>query len=426
MPVTCVVGAQWGDEAKGKITDILAENATIVMRYQGGPNAGHTVAIGDEVFKFHLIPSGILRPSVTCIMADGTVIDPIELDREITELKNRGIDCENLVISGNAHVIMPYHRLLDGIAEDTSGKAKIGTTRRGIGPAYADKAARVPRSIRMWDLMDDDVFRERAMAQLEFKNKLLRCVYGHDGMTPEECIDPILEVAPRLRRYIGDIRPLVRQALATDADVILEGAQGTYIDIDYGTYPYVTSSHPVSGGGCLGTGIPPTAISRVVMVAKAYTTRVGRGPFPTELTDALGDRIREAGGEYGTTTGRPRRCGWFDAVLVRAAAQVNGATDIAMTKLDVLDGLNRVKVCVGYRIEGQVLEYPPGNLDLLYDVEPVYEELPGWKDSTRQAKTYSDLPPNARRYVERVEELVGVPISIISVGPARDATIFRS
>ncbi|MBC7286589.1 MAG: adenylosuccinate synthase [Armatimonadetes bacterium] len=426
MPVTCVVGAQWGDEAKGKITDILAEDAAIVMRYQGGPNAGHTVAVGEEVFKFHLIPSGILRPSVTCIMADGTVIDPIELDREIADLKSRGVDCENLLVSGNAHVIMPYHRLLDGLAEDASGKGKIGTTRRGIGPVYADKLARVPRGIRMWDLMDDDTFRSRAMAQLEYKNKILRCVYGHEGMTPEESIDPILEVAPRLRRYIADIRPIVRQALATDASIILEGAQGTYIDPDYGTYPYVTSSHPVAGGACLGTGIPPMAISRLVLVAKAYTTRVGGGPFPTELTDKMGERLREAGGEYGTTTGRPRRCGWFDAVLVRGAVQVNGATELAITKLDVLDGLDRVNICVGYRLHGQVLEYPPGNLDLLDEVEPVYEELPGWKESTRGVTSYSELPAKARAYIERIEELAGAPVRMVSTGPARDEILLRS
>ncbi len=424
MPVTVIVGAQWGDEGKGKITDLLSRDVAMVMRYQGGTNAGHTVNVGGDVFKLHLIPSGILYPNVTCIMADGTLIDPIELSEEIRMLKERGVDCDNLVISGNAHVIMPYHRLLDGLAEDT-GPRKIGTTRRGIGPAYTDKTARAPRGIRMWDLLDEQVLAERVQEQLSVKNKLLECVYGHEPLKLEDVLEPVRAAAGELKRYIGDIRPLVREALAADAHVLLEGAQGTYLDLDYGTYPYVTSSHPVSGGACLGTGIPPTAISRVVMVAKAYTTRVGRGAFPTELTDKAGEIIRERGGEYGTTTGRPRRCGWFDAVIVRAAAQINGATELAITKLDVLDGFDRVRICVGYRLESQVIEYPPGNLDRLAEVEPVYEEMPGWKTDISGVRKYSDLPEKTRAYLERIEELVGVPISIVSVGPERTETIIR-
>jgi adenylosuccinate synthase len=424
MPVTVVVGAQWGDEGKGKITDLMAAEAAMVIRYQGGTNAGHTVKVGDELFKLHLIPSGILYPHVTCVMADGTLIDPAALVEEVRGLQQRGVDCGNLVVSGNAHVIMPYHVVLDGLIEEGGSKG-IGTTRRGIGPAYADKTARVPRGIRMWDLLDESKLRERVTDQLEIKNKVLRCVYGHEGMNVEEVMGGLTEAARVLRPFIADIRPLVRQALAADAEVVLEGAQGTYLDLDYGSYPHVTSSHPVSGGGCIGTGVPPTAISRVVMVAKAYTTRVGGGPFPTELEDKVGQQMRERGGEYGTTTGRPRRCGWFDAVLVRGAAAVNGATEMAITKLDVLDGIDRVRICVGYRLGGEVLEYPPGNMDWLGDVEPVYEELPGWKQNISDIQRYEELPEEARAYLERVERLVGTRVSMVSVGAEREKTITR-
>ncbi len=424
MPVTAVVGAQWGDEGKGKITDLIAAEASIVIRYQGGTNAGHTVRVGDELFKLHLIPSGILYPHVTCLMADGTLIDPVALVDEIRSLQSRGVDCDNLLISGNAHVIMPYHVLLDGLSEENVPQ-RIGTTGRGIGPAYVDKTTRAPRGIRMWDLLDEQVLRERTVHQLALKNRLLTQVYGREPLDLEEVLAPVLSVASVFKHLVGDIRPLVRQALATDAAVVLEGAQGTYLDLDYGTYPYVTSSHPVSGGGCLGTGVPPTAISRVVMVAKAYTTRVGRGAFPTELTDEFGDLMRERGAEYGTTTGRPRRCGWLDIPLIRAAAQINGATEVAVTKLDVLDAFDPLRVCVGYRIGGEVLEYPPGNLDLLSEVEPVYEDLPGWREPLGDARSYGDLPAQAQAYVEYVEDLVGVRISTISVGPERTATIAR-
>jgi len=424
MPVTAIVGAQWGDEGKGKITDLVAADASFVIRYQGGTNAGHTVKVGDGLFKLHLIPSGILRPEVTCMMADGTLIDPISLVEEVSGLRERGVPCDNLVISGNAHVIMPYHRLLDGLAEDASSN-RIGTTRRGIGPAYVDKTARSPRGIRMWDLLDEEVLRERVAAQLEVKNKIIQALYGAGPLSLDEVLDPVLETLPTVKPLIGDIRPLVREALATDAEVLLEGAQGTYLDLDYGTYPFVTSSHPVSGGGCLGTGVPPTAVTRVVMVAKAYTTRVGRGAFPTELTDKIAETLRERGSEYGTTTGRPRRCGWFDAPLVRGSAQVNGATELAITKLDVLDTLDPIRICVGYRLDGQVLDYPPGNLDRLGEVEPVYEDLPGWKQPISDARSYDDLPDNTRRYLERIEELVGVRISVVSVGAERSETIVR-
>lgn len=425
MPVVAVVGAQWGDEGKGKITDLLSEKAAMVIRYQGGTNAGHTVRVGGEVFKLHLIPSGILHPHVTCIMADGTLIDPAELAEEINFLRGHGVDCANLVVSGNAHLILPYHRVLDAVAEDASGSASIGTTRRGIGPAYADKLLRVPRSLRAWDLLDRSVLRQRVLEQLQVKNRLLQGVYGAEPLDAEAVLAEVEEAAGIVAKHVGDIRPLVRQALATDAFILLEGAQGTFLDPDYGTYPHVTSSHPVSGGACLGTGVPPTAIRSVLLVAKAYTTRVGRGAFPTELRDSLGEVIRERGGEYGTTTGRPRRCGWFDAVIVRAAANLNGATELAITKTDVLDTLDRIRICVGYRLEGEVLDYPPGNLDLLDKVEPVYEEMPGWKQDISGVRCYDDLPANCRAYLERLEELVGVGITLISVGAERDETIIR-
>ncbi len=424
MPVTVVVGAQWGDEGKGKITDLISAHVAFVLRYQGGTNAGHTVKVGDELFKLHLIPSGILYPQVTCMMADGTLIDPISLVEEIRALQERGVDCQNLVVSGNAHVIMPYHCLLDELSEERSSDS-IGTTRRGIGPAYVDKTSRTPRGLRMWDLLDEAVLRERTAAQLAVKNKLLEIIYGHPPLVLEDVVQPLVEAARVLAPFVGDLRPLVREALAADAEVVLEGAQGTYLDLDYGTYPFVTSSHPVSGGGCIGTGVPPTAVSRVVMVAKAYTTRVGRGAFPTELTDRIGDTIRERGAEFGTTTGRPRRCGWFDVPLVRGAAHINGATEMAITKLDVLDELDPIRLCVGYRLEGQVLDYPPGNLDRLGDVEPVYEEMPGWKQPIGGARSYEELPQRTRLYLERIESLVGVGISVVSVGAERSETLVR-
>jgi adenylosuccinate synthase len=425
MSATVVVGAQWGDEGKGKVTDLLAEDAAMVIRYQGGTNAGHTVKVGGELFKLHLIPSGILRPHVTCTMADGTLVDPAELAGEITALRARGHDCANLVVSGNAHLILPYHRVLDGAAEDASAASSIGTTRRGIGPAYADKLLRVPRSLRAWDLLDTDLLRRRLADQVEAKNLLLERIYGLEPLKPEDVLAEVEAGAAVVRRHVGDIRPLVREALAADAPILLEGAQGTFLDPDYGTYPYVTSSHPVSGGACLGTGVPPNAISRVVLVAKAYTTRVGRGAFPTELTDALGDALRERGSEYGTTTGRPRRCGWFDAVVIRAAAGINGATELAVTKLDVLDTLDRIRICVGYRLGGEVVEWLPGNLDLLDAVEPVYEEMPGWKQDISEARAWADLPTKCVAYLARLEELGGTAVSIVSVGAGREQTIIR-
>lgn len=423
MPATVIVGAQWGDEGKGKITDILAENAAVVVRYQGGSNAGHTVVVNGEQFKLHLIPSGILHEETTCIMAAGTIIDPIALRDEVEGLRERGISCENLLISENAHVIMPYHRLLDGLQEEARGRRSIGTTRRGIGPTYTDKTARMPQSIRMVDLLDDDVLRERIEAQLAQKNIIIREVYGHDPVDPVETFDQIAEVLDVVRPFVADVRREIREAMVADANVVLEGAQGTFLDLDYGTYPYVTSSHPVAGGACLGTGVGPTEIDEVVAVVKAYTTRVGSGAFPTELEDETGDQLRERGAEFGTTTGRPRRCGWLDGVALRTAAELNGATGIAITKLDVLDELETVRIATEYEINGERHERMPENLDLLAHARPIYEEMPGWQQSVTGAQSRNDLPDEALAYIERMSELAGCEVWCVSVGPARDQTI---
>ena len=423
MPATVIVGAQWGDEGKGKITDILAERAAAVVRYQGGSNAGHTVVVNGDEFKLHLIPSGILHADTTCIMAAGTIIDPICLRDEVEGLRERGVSCDNLRVSANAHVIMPYHILLDGLQEEARGRASIGTTRRGIGPTYTDKTARMPRSIRMADLMDDDVLRGLIAEQLAHKNIIIERCYGHEPLDADAVFAEIEPALAVVRPFVADVRGTVREALANGELVLLEGAQGTFLDLDYVTYPYVTSSHPVAGGACLGTGIGPTEIDAVVAVVKAYTTRVGAGVFPTELEDEVGNGLRERGSEYGTTTGRPRRCGWLDGVALRTAAELNGATAIAITKLDVLDGLDTVKIAVAYDVNGERHERLPENLDALADAKPVYEELPGWQQSIAAARTLEDLPEQARAYIERMEELAGCAVWGVSVGPARDQTV---
>ncbi|MEA3403892.1 MAG: adenylosuccinate synthase [Armatimonadota bacterium] len=423
MPATVIVGAQWGDEGKGKITDLLAEDAAVVIRYQGGSNAGHTVVVNGEEFKLHLIPSGILREETLCIMASGTIIDPISLREEIEALRERGVSCSNLRISVNAHVIMPYHRLLDGLQEDSRGKKSIGTTRRGIGPTYTDKTARMPRSIRMGDLLDDDRLRELIEAQLDQKNVIIREVYGHEPLDPDEVHGQVSEVLDVVRPHIADVRRDIREAVDSGRTIILEGAQGTFLDLDYGTYPYVTSSHPVAGGACLGTSIGPTEIDEVVAVVKAYTTRVGAGAFPTELEDETGDQLRERGAEFGTTTGRPRRCGWLDGVALRTAAELNGATSIAITKLDVLDELETIRVAVAYEIDGEPHERMPENLDMLAEVTPIYEELAGWQQPLDDVRSHDALPAQARAYTDRMAELAGCPVWAISVGPSRNQTI---
>lgn len=420
MPVKVVVGAQWGDEGKGKITDILAESADVVVRYQGGSNAGHTVVVDGQEFKLHLIPSGILHETTLCVMASGTIIDPICMAEEIRGLRERGIACENLRISGNAHVVMPYHRLLDGLQEEARGAGSIGTTRRGIGPTYTDKTRRMPRGIRMVDMLDLASLREAVAAQLADKNILLEAMYGHAPLSVDDQIAEIAEALPLITPYVTDARALIREALNQDQTVVLEGAQGTFLDLDYGTYPFVTSSHPVSGGACLGTGVSPTEINEVIAVVKAYTTRVGAGVFPTELKDEDGEGLRERGAEYGTTTGRPRRCGWLDGVALRTSAEINGATGLAVTKLDVLDELETIKIAVAYDFGGERMERMPENLDRLEEARPVYEELPGWRRSLSECRSLAEMPSEARAYLDRMAEIADTKISMVSVGPSRE------
>ncbi len=425
MAVRVVVGAQWGDEGKGKITDILAESAGAVVRYQGGSNAGHTVVVNGEAFKLHLIPSGILHEDAFSIMGDGTVIDPQGLKDEIDGLKARGLSCKHLYVSGCAHVIMPYHRLLDGLQEDARGKDSIGTTRRGIGPAYTDKTARMPLPVRMWDLLCKDTLRERIENQLAQKNTIIQQLYGHAPLDVDETLDEIWPAAEALHPYIRDTRQLLLGRVDAGDDIVLEGAQGTFLDLDCGTFPFVTSSHPIAGGACLGTGIGPTMIDDVYIVAKAYTTRVGAGPFPTEDTGEQGDLIRERGHEYGTTTGRPRRCGWPDFVVIKTSARINGATGIALTLLDVLDAFEEIPVCVAYEIGGERFDTLPSQADLLSEATPIYETLEGWSEDITGCTTYEALPAAAKAYVEAVENSTGVPVKFISVGPGRNQTIKR-
>ncbi|MCF8011453.1 MAG: adenylosuccinate synthase [Clostridiales bacterium] len=421
MSTVVLIGAQWGDEGKGKVTDYLAEKAEIVVRYAGGNNAGHTVVVGDQTFQLHLIPSGILYADKPCIVGNGTVIDPEVLLDELEGLKNRGISIKNLRISPKAHVIMPYHRIIDAADEKSKGTKKIGTTGRGIGPAYSDKASRV--GIRVTDLIDEENFPLLLKGALEEKNRLLRDYYGIPEMDYNTILKDYQKYAADLKQYVEDISVLVEEAIKEDKNILFEGAQGTLLDLDHGTYPYVTSSHPIAASACLGTGIGPTRINRVAGVAKAYVTRVGSGPFPTELFDNTGDYIRKQGHEYGTTTGRPRRCGWFDAVVARYSARVNGLDYLAVTKLDVLTGLDTIKICTGYKYRGEVISEFPCGRDALKDCEPCYEEFSGWKDDISLVRNYQELPDNAKKYLERVSEVSGVPVGIIGVGPKRDQTI---
>ena len=423
MPCTVVVGAQWGDEGKGKITDLLAEQADVVVRYQGGSNAGHTVVVNGETFKLHLIPSGILHDRVLSLMGDGTVIDPECLAQEYQGLRERGVSCQGLRISGNAHVIMPYHIVLDRLQEESRGKAVIGTTLRGIGPTYTDKTCRMPQPVRMWDLLDKVVLRRRVEGQLAEKNKIVACLYGAEPLDVDAVVEEVWQYVPVFAEYVTDTRAVIFEQMDKDANIIFEGAQGTFLDLDYGTYPYVTSSHPVAGAACLGTGAGPTAIDDVMIVNKAYMTRVGAGAFPTEQENETGNLIRERGKEYGTTTGRPRRCGWLDGVALRTSSRINGATGLAVTLLDVLNPFEKVAICTEYRLKGQNLKVMPGNLDLLADVEPVWEELPGWETEIKQCRRIDDLPANARAYVDFMADLAGVPLTIVSVGPGREETI---
>jgi adenylosuccinate synthase len=419
VPATVIVGAQWGDEGKGKIIDVLAERAAVVARYQGGSNAGHTVMVGDEEFKFRLLPSGILNEDALCVLGNGVVIEPEVLCGELDSLQARGRTGDGLRISGNAHVVMPWHRLIDGARELRLGDLAIGTTRRGIGPAYADKAART--GIRVQDLLDEKILRAKVATALDIENDVLERVHGLERLDPDAVADEVLGFAPRLRPYVADTSLLIAQALDRGELVLCEGAQGTLLDVDQGTYPFVTSSNPIAGGACVGLGIGPTRIDAVIGVAKAYLTRVGEGPFPSEAEPAAAEQLRTAGGEFGTVTGRPRRCGWFDAVAMRFAARVNGLTELVVTKLDVLSGLDEIPVCTGYRLaDGSVTRDFPAHQSDFHHARPVLEVLPGWQRPIDDVRDADDLPPEARAYLELIEREVGVAVTLVGVGQRRD------
>jgi adenylosuccinate synthase len=429
MPAVVVMGAQWGDEGKGKFVDLLAAQAGVVVRATGGANAGHTVWANGQQYKLHQVPSGILYPGTLCVIGHGVVLDPAKLIDEMEYLQAKGVDLGNLRISGGAHVVFPYHIRLDEAEEDRKGANKIGTTRRGIGPAYMDKFARV--GIRLVDLLDKDEFLPKLTAQVEAKNQLLDRVYGMTGFTAEEIAEPYLTYAERLRPYMANTVELVNDAIDDGRNVLFEGAQGHLLDIDFGTYPYVTASHPIAAGAIIGAGVGPTKINKVLGIVKAYTSRVGEGPFPTELFDETGDAIRDKGHEYGTTTGRPRRIGWLDLVMVRFACRVSGITDLAVPHLDTLakTGVDTLKICVGYRLpDGTVTKEFPVGLKALGQVSPVYEELPNWQwnDSLAKVKRLADLPEGAQRYVRLIETYTGVPVSILGVGSERTEAIYRT
>jgi adenylosuccinate synthase len=421
MPAIVLLGAQWGDEGKGKATDLLGDRVDYVVRYQGGNNAGHTVVIGDQKYALHLLPSGILSPNVIPVIGNGVVIDPAVLLTEIKGLNERGIDTSKLKISTNAHLITPYHRTIDKVSERFLGKSKIGTTGRGIGPAYADKINRI--GIRVQDLFDPSILKQKIEAALHDKNQILIKVFNRKGITVDEVLDEYLGYAQVLKPYVVDTALLLDQALKAGKNVLLEGSQGTLLDVDHGTYPFVTSSNPTAGGASTGSGIGPTKITRVIGILKAYTTRVGSGPFPTELFDEDGDALRKIGGEVGVTTGRNRRCGWFDAPIARYAVRVNGLTDFFLTKLDVLTGWEKIPVCVAYEVDGVRVDELPASQTDFHHAKPIYEYLPGWKENISKAKTVAELPKNAQEYVKFLEKVSGAPISAIGVGPGRDETI---
>jgi adenylosuccinate synthase len=422
MPSIVIVGAQWGDEGKGKITDLLAEKADVVVRFQGGNNAGHTIVRGDETYKLHLMPSGILYPNTLCVIGNGVVIDPKVITDEITDLNGRGIDTGGLRISANAHLIMPYHKLLDQEGEARLGKLQIGTTKRGIGPCYADKASRL--GIRVQDLLDEKILRQKIYAALEPKRQLLRPYEKDPILDLHAMTEEYRRLGHRLEPFIADTPPIIWDALDRNCLVIFEGAQGTLLDIDHGTYPFVTSSNPVAGSATIGAGIGPKDIDQVWGVAKAYATRVGAGPFASELDDELGDRLREGGAEYGTTTGRPRRTGWIDLVALRYAVRVNGLTALVITKLDVLTGINPLQVATSYRgPEGATFDQFPYHQSILHKATAAYEQVPGWDENITEARKLEDLPENARSYLQYIEDFVGVPIVLVGVGPSRDQVI---
>lgn len=421
MPAVVLLGAQWGDEGKGKATDLLGGRVDYVVRYQGGNNAGHTVVIGDAKYALHLLPSGILSPGVVPVIGNGVVIDPAVLLKEMAGLEERGVNTSRLLISASAHLITPYHVTLDKVTERFLGKAKIGTTGRGIGPTYMDKVARI--GIRVQDLFDPSILRQKVEGALVSKNQTLVKVFNRRELDVDAITQELLEYAEPLRPYVTDTALVLNNALDAGQTVLLEGGQGTLLDVDHGTYPFVTSSNPTAGGACTGSGIGPTRITRVIGILKAYTTRVGSGPFPTELNDEWGERLRSVGGEVGVTTGRPRRCGWFDAPIARYATRINGLTDIFLTKLDVLTGMERIPVCVAYEVDGVTVTELPMTQTGFHHAKPIYEDLPGWSEDISGARTVDDLPPNARSYVRFLEEISGAPISAIGVGQDRDATI---
>ncbi len=423
MSTKIVVGTQWGDEGKGKTIDILAAESDVVVRTQGGNNAGHTIEANGEVYKLRIMPSGILNPSTLCIVGNGVVIDPKVLLGEIEDLNNRGINTDNLKIDARAHIIMPYHRELDGLSEIARGKAGIGTTKNGIGPCYMDKAERC--GIRICDMIDTEKFANKVRENLVIKNKIIELVYGGEPMDAEAIISEYNGYADKLRKYVMDTTPVLYKAIKDGKKVLFEGAQGTLLDIDLGTYPYVTSSHPISGGVCVGSGIGPTMIDECIGIAKGYTTRVGNGPFPTELLDEIGETIGQKGHEFGTVTGRKRRCGWFDAVIVRYAVRVNGLTSLVLNKIDPLGGLGKLKICTAYKKDGEITYDFPPTLEELAKCEPVYEEMDGWDEDISDIRDFDKLPVACQNYIKRIEELCDVKISSVGVGPDREENIYR-
>ncbi len=425
MATIVVVGAQWGDEGKGRVTDFFAEKADMVVRYQGGNNAGHTVEVDQKRYKLHLLPSGIIHKDKISVIGNGVVVDPEALLEEIEYIQKEGLTVDSLRISERAHVIMPYHKVLDAISEENLEENEIGTTKKGIGPCYMDKAER--SGIRIADLIDEKAFREKAKKAIRAKNEILVKLYGKEPLDEEEIIQKYTKYGEILKPYVVASTSLIYHAVKDGQNVLFEGAQGTLLDIDFGTYPYVTSSHPIAGGVCVGTGVGPTLIDNVVGVVKAYTTRVGKGPFVTEQDNEIGDTIRIKGHEFGTTTGRPRRCGWLDGVILKYAVMVNGLTYLAVNHLDTLSEFETVKICTGYLLNGKSIYDLPANLEEIEKVEPIYEEMPGWDlESLRKAKTYEELPENAKKYLEKIEEITGIPVCLISFGPERHQAIYRT
>ena len=421
MSTVVVTGTQWGDEGKGKIVDYLAQQADTVVRFQGGSNAGHTVVVDGEAYKLRLMPSGILFKGSHCIVGNGVAFDPMVMLEEMDGLAERGIDLSGIRISNRAHVVLPYHRLMDGIGDEARGDNKIGTTKRGIGPCYMDRDNRI--GIRVCDLMDEEEFAKRLKENLEIKNKELKLLYDHEPLSYDEILKEYLGYAERLRPYVCDTIALLNDEIKEGRKILFEGAQATMLDIDYGTYPYVTASHPISGGVGVGAGVAPNKIDKVVGIVKAYCTRVGEGPFPTEQLNAIGEKIREEGHEYGVVTGRPRRTGWLDACVVRYAGLISGIDYMAVTRLDILDNFEEIKMCVAYKYKGEILNEIPASLKVLAEVEPVYETFAGWNTDISKVRKYEDLPENAKKYLERMAEVTGIKLGIVSVGPNRDETI---